>query len=169
MKKNIKVRQRDISDCGAACLSSISAYYKLELPVSRIRQMACTDQRGTNVLGMVEAAEKLGFAAKAVKALDTEGQPNLDSLSKVPKPTIAHIVKKDLRHFVVVYAVSPKKITVMDPAIGEMENYSPEEFSQLWTGILFENVRIQVATIPVDCEDDYSECICVNGGRTIIK
>lgn len=147
MNHNIKVRQRDISDCGAACLSSISAYYKLELPVSRIRQMACTDQRGTNVLGMVEAAEKLGFAAKAVKALDTEGQPNLDSLSKVPKPTIAHIVKKDLRHFVVVYAVSPKKITVMDPATGEMENYSPEEFSQLWTGIL-------ILLVP---DDDFEE------------
>lgn len=61
MKKAIKVKQRDITDCGAACLASIAACYKLQLPVSRIRQYAGTDKRGTNVLGLIEAAEKLGL------------------------------------------------------------------------------------------------------------
>ncbi len=37
------------------------------LPVSQIRQYASTNKKGTNVLGMVEAAEKLGFTAKGVK------------------------------------------------------------------------------------------------------
>ena len=45
---NYKVKQRDITDCGAACLASIGAWYKLGLPVSRIRQIAGTDQKGTN-------------------------------------------------------------------------------------------------------------------------
>ena len=57
-KKIIKVKQHDITDCGAACLSSISQYYGYNLPISRIRQFASTDKKGTNVLGMVEAAEK---------------------------------------------------------------------------------------------------------------
>ena len=55
---SIKVKQRDITDCGAACLASVAAYYKLTLPVARIRQMAGTDKKGTNILGLVEAAEK---------------------------------------------------------------------------------------------------------------
>lgn len=55
----IKVKQRDITDCGAACLASISAHYKLGMPVARIRQIAGTDKKGTNVLGLVTAAEKL--------------------------------------------------------------------------------------------------------------
>lgn len=54
--RKIKIKQRDITDCGAACLASVAAYYKLQLPVSRIRQFAGTDKRGTNVLGLIEAA-----------------------------------------------------------------------------------------------------------------
>ncbi len=34
---SIKVKQRDITDCGAACLASVAAYYYLTLPVARIR------------------------------------------------------------------------------------------------------------------------------------
>ncbi len=51
---SIKIKQHDIRDCGAACLASISAYYKLKIPIARIRQFAGTDKRGTNVLGMVK-------------------------------------------------------------------------------------------------------------------
>jgi ABC-type bacteriocin/lantibiotic exporter with double-glycine peptidase domain len=50
----------DITDCGAACLASVGEHYKLKLPVARIWQIAGTDKRGTNVLGMVKAAEQLG-------------------------------------------------------------------------------------------------------------
>lgn len=41
---NIKVKQRDITDCGAACLASVAAHHKLKLPVSKIltfRQFCC--------------------------------------------------------------------------------------------------------------------------------
>jgi len=61
------IKQHDITDCGAACLASISAHYKLKLPIARIRQMAGTDKKGTNLLGMIKAAEKLGFVAKGVR------------------------------------------------------------------------------------------------------
>ena len=58
---NIKVRQRDITDCGAACLASVAAHFRVRIPVSRIRLYAGTDKKGTNVLGLTEAAKKLGF------------------------------------------------------------------------------------------------------------
>ena len=63
----IRVKQRDITDCGAACLASIAAYYGMSMPVARIRQFAGTDKKGTNVLGLLEAASKLGFTAKGVR------------------------------------------------------------------------------------------------------
>ena len=63
----VKIKQHDITDCGAVCLASIASYYKLQLPVARIRQIAGTDTKGTNVLGMVKAAELLGFSAKGVR------------------------------------------------------------------------------------------------------
>jgi len=63
----IKVKQRDITDCGAACLASVAAYYKLKMPVARIRQFAGTDKKGTNILGLVEASGKMGFLANWLK------------------------------------------------------------------------------------------------------
>jgi ATP-binding cassette, subfamily C, bacteriocin exporter len=130
MKRPIAIRQRDITDCGAACLASVAAYYNLKLPVSRIRQLASTDKKGTNVLGLIEAATKIGFDAKGVKG-------EYESLYKVPTPAIAHIVVKEvLYHYVVIYEVTPKYVLVMDPAEGVVQKYSHPEFRKEWTGIL---------------------------------
>lgn len=130
MNKKTLIKQHDITDCGAACLASVAAFYKLQLPIARIRQYASTDKKGTNVLGMIEAAQQLGFQAKGVRG-------TLESLSKIPKPAIAHvIVKETLHHFVVIYEVSPTHITVMDPGDGRIHKKTIEEFTKEWTGVL---------------------------------
>lgn len=125
-----KVRQRDATDCGAACLAAVAGHYKLKLPIARIRQYASTDRRGTNVLGMVEAATRLGFVAKGVKG-------PVESIPRIPLPAIAH-VKQDsgLLHYVVIQAASPESITIMDPADGERHRLSTAEFAERWTGVL---------------------------------
>ena len=133
----MKVKQHDITDCGAACLASIAAYYGLKMPIARIRQIASTDKKGTNVLGLLEAAGQLGFSAKAVKALDANGEKLTDPLEKIPKPAIAHvIVNEKLLHYVVIYKANGKHVTVMDPADGKMHRYTYEQFKAMWTGIL---------------------------------
>lgn len=130
MDKSIKVKQHDITDCGAACLSSIAANYGLKLPISRIRQYASTDKKGTNVLGLIEASEKLGFMAKGVRG-------EFESLLKIPKPAIAHVIINDhLHHYVVLYEVTEKLVTLMDPADGKLHKYQQEEFKKIWTGVL---------------------------------
>ena len=127
-KKTIK--QHDITDCGAACLASISAHYKLETPIARIRQYASTDKKGTNVLGLIEAAKKLGFEAKGVRG-------DFESLYKIPKPAIAHvIIKERLQHYVVIYEVTKTFIKIMDPGDGKFHKKSHEEFKKEWTGVL---------------------------------
>lgn len=127
----MRVKQRDITDCGAASLASIAAYYKLKIPVARIRQFAGTDKKGTNVTGMVEAAQRLGFDAKGLKG-------PFESLSKIPLPAVAHITVKDgaLQHYVVIYKVDSKFIHVMDPGDGKMHKKTHDDFKKEWTGIL---------------------------------
>ena len=130
MRKGTKVKQRDITDCGAACLASIAAHYQLLLPVSRIRQYAGTDKKGTNVLGMIEAAEQLGFQAKGAKG-------GVDSLSKIPLPAIAHLVLKNgLNHYVVIYKVTDKIVKYMDPADGYIYKKTIDDFKEEWSGII---------------------------------
>jgi ATP-binding cassette subfamily B protein len=130
MKRETRIKQHDISDCGAACLASVSAHYGYHLPISRIRQYAGTDTKGTNLAGMVEASEKLGLMAKAVRV-------KKESLTEVPLPSIAHLKIKDVwHHFVVIYKISKKTIRLMDPATGNIENWSREKFNNQWTGII---------------------------------
>jgi ABC-type bacteriocin transporter len=136
-----RIKQHDITDCGAACLTSIAAYYKLRIPIARIRQYAGTDQKGTNMLGLIEAAQKLGFQSKGVKG-------TIENLSKIPLPAIAHIVVKKstessdvnpgtgLHHYVVLYQITDKKVTYMDPGDGKFHTKTKDDFKQLWTGVL---------------------------------
>jgi ATP-binding cassette subfamily B protein len=99
--------------------------------------MAFTDKRGTNMLGMIEAAEKVGFLAKAVKAVNPDGSKKTDPLYKIPKPAVAHVVVKgNLHHFVVIYKVSKTHIRIMDPADGRILKKPLEDFVKEWTGVL---------------------------------
>jgi ATP-binding cassette subfamily B protein len=130
MKQRTCIRQHDITDCGAACLASVTAFYGLQVPISRIRQYASTDSSGTNLLGMAEAAEKLGLEAKAVR-----GTP--ESLPHIPVPAIAHLnLQGGLRHFVVLYRVTPSRVTVMDPQHGKCCRMTRDEFIKTWSGVL---------------------------------
>lgn len=130
MNKRTLVKQHDLTDCGAACLASVAAHYKLRIPITRIRQYSGTDKRGTNILGLVEAAEKIGFQAKGVKGA-------LSSLEKIPLPAIAHVVLQNgLHHYVVIYKTGNHKVSFMDPADGKLHSTLIEDFKQLWTGVL---------------------------------
>ena len=124
------VKQHDITDCGAACLATVSKQYGLKVPVSRIREVAGTDKKGTNMNGLVKAAEQLGFSAKGVKG----DQKAL--FSDFPLPAIAHvIIDGNLLHYVVIHKITKNKIVVADPARGVV-NYKPEDFFNIWTGVL---------------------------------
>ncbi len=126
----ITIKQHDITDCGAACLASVAAHHGFQLPISRIRQYAGTDKKGTNVFGLIKAAEKMGFEAKGVRG-------DFESLFKIPKPAIAHvIVKERLQHYVVIYRITKKHVFIMDPGTGKLEKRSPERFKKEWTGVL---------------------------------
>ncbi|TRX65801.1 peptidase domain-containing ABC transporter [Carboxylicivirga sp. M1479] len=126
---NVKVQQYDATDCGAACLVSVARYYKLRLPIWDIRQQAGTNQVGTSALGLVKAAESIGFDAKGVEV-------SIDDIKEIPLPAIAHVqLPSGNKHFVVVYKVGKKKVKVMDPAIGQMYQLSLEEFEKRWSGV----------------------------------
>ncbi len=128
--KHYCIKQHDITDCGAACLATVSKQYGLKMPISKIREVAGTDKQGTNAAEMIKAAEKLGFTAKAVK-VDRNA-----FFSEFPLPAIAHvIVDGALLHYVVIHKITKKQVVVADPAKGIVK-YSPEEFFKQWTGIL---------------------------------
>ena len=131
------IKQHDITDCGAACLATVSRQYGFKTSITKIRQIAGTDKMGTNAYGMVKAAEQLGFTAKAVKG-------NQDAFfSEFPLPAVAHVVREGgLLHYVVIHKITKSKVVIADPAKGIIK-ISPEEFFKEWTGILILMVPAQ--------------------------
>ena len=94
------VRQRDQSDCGAAALATLALHYRRPIGLEAMRDLAGTDRIGTNLLGLLDAAEKLSFTTKAVKG-------PFEALAQVPLPAIAHVkTEEGLGHFMVLYRVA---------------------------------------------------------------
>ena len=123
------VLQHDITDCGAACLAMVCRQYGYKKSISQIREIAGTDKEGTNALGLVTAAKELGFNAKGVKG-------SIDDLTgKIPLPAIAHVVKDNLLHYVVIHRIKKGKLLIADPAVG-LVSYSKKDFDQIWSGVL---------------------------------
>ena len=127
--KRTNIKQHDVTDCGAACIASVAAFYDLDLPIARIRQMASTDTKGTNILGLIEASARIGFTAKGVRG-------TYENLPNIPLPVIAHVNQNNMAHYVVIYKVTASWLEVMDPAYGERQKVTSDEFRKNWTGVL---------------------------------
>lgn len=140
------IKQHDITDCGAACLATICRQNGYRIGITKIREVAGTDKQGTNVAGVIKAAERLGFSAKGVKG-------NKEAFfSEFPLPCIAHvIVDGNLLHYVVIHRISKKQVIIADPGVGIVK-LTPEEFfgeinkdnkppKYQWSGILILMVK----------------------------
>ena len=102
------VRQADQSDCGAAALATVLLHHRRPVPLQRLRDLAGTDRIGTNLRGLVEAAEPLGLTARAVKG-------PYDALPQVPVPAIAHTrTAEGLGHFVVIHKATAKGVVIAE-------------------------------------------------------
>ncbi len=135
------VKQHDMTDCGAACLATISKQNGYKISISKIREIAGTDKQGTNAYGVIQAAEQLGFSAKGVKG-------NAEAFfSEFPLPCIAHVIADgNLMHYVVIHKITKKQVIIADPAKGIVKLTPEEFFGQVkeegkppkyqWTGIL---------------------------------
>lgn len=123
-------KQRDLTDCGAACFAYVCHHYRLRLPVARLRQELGTNLQGTTAAGLVQAARRLGFTARGVKGPAT-------ALPTVPLPAIAHCsLEGGLQHYVVLVRWSARGARVMDPAVGRIEKWPHARFNTAWTGVL---------------------------------
>jgi ABC-type bacteriocin transporter len=121
------IKQFDSSDCGPACITMIANYYGKRISLTQAREWAGTDKNSTNLKGLIESAERIGFDAQALKGDADALTPDLDT------PFIAHLNKEGLFHFVVVTKITQKTVTYADPADGNIKK-PIEDFLKLWTG-----------------------------------
>lgn len=120
--KFIYLKQPDEMACGATCLRMIAKFFGKSYSLPDIIQLSGTTREGANLMGLIEAAEKIGFRTLGVKV-------SLVKLMKeAPLPCVAHW---NQNHFVVIYKIKKDKIYIADPAHGLLV-YSKEEFIKSW-------------------------------------
>lgn len=114
LSKKLKFyKQLDYMDCGPTCLRMIASFYGEEYSLDYLRANSYITKSGVSLLGLSEAAEKIGFKTLSAKV-------SYEQLSEqVPLPCVLHWNQE---HFVVLYSIEKKtffrpkeKIVIADP------------------------------------------------------
>ena len=123
------VLQMEITECGAACLAMILAYYGRWMPLEELRVLCGVSRDGVTASRIIHAAKSLGLAAQGVRASVTR-------LSSLNFPMIVHW---EHNHFVVLQGFRSDRIYINDPREGP-RTISWNEFEGSFSGtcLLFE-------------------------------
>lgn len=122
-------------DCGAACLAMVAKHYGMSLPITKCRELTKTDKIGTNLYGLVDGVEKIGFKAEALSGGPDELAEGIAN-GEICFPFVAHTVSEDtMLHYVVVYGVKHGRFQIADPGKGK-QRMTPEQFFSCWTGYI---------------------------------
>lgn len=131
------VRQKEKMDCAAACLCTVSKFYKKNISLEFTKEMLKTDIYGASVYGITETANKIGFTAEALEGSLAELEKGIDT-KEIAVPFIAHFKYEDgLNHFVVVYKIKKDKIYYFNPEKGN-ELMEKKLFDKVWTGVIID-------------------------------
>ena len=115
--------QIDAKDCGPTCLKIVAKHYKKVISIQKIRTISQTTREGSSLLGLSDAAEKLGFRSLGVKL-------TYEAVKKMPLPCVLHW---NQNHYAVLYAVKNDIFHISDPGHGLIK-YNKEEFLRHWMG-----------------------------------
>lgn len=115
------VRQLDVMDCGAACLSMVSRHYGRFHTLISLRSLVGIGKDGSSLTGLIKAADQMGFKTFAA-------QLSYNQLIKIPLPAILHWGQA---HYVVLHEVSKKHFHIADPGKGKVR-LNEKQFREHW-------------------------------------
>ncbi len=99
-------KQPDQMDCGPSCLRMIAKFHGRSFSIQTLRQLCEINKDGVSLLGLSDAAEKIGFQTIGTKL-------ELSDLKEIELPCILHWKQN---HFVILYKITNKKYLIADPA-----------------------------------------------------
>jgi ATP-binding cassette, subfamily B, bacterial len=142
-------RQRDAMDCGPTCLMMAAAAHGRQYPLTYLRERSYLSREGVSALGIMEAAEDIGFRTMTVKVPFDTGKDTA-CLLNAPLPCIGHW---NQQHFVVIYKVTRSHIWVADPGAGKFK-LTRKDFEKSWLSDANQGVLILLDPTPAFYQRD---------------
>ena len=118
------------SECGAACLGSILAYFGRWVPLTELRQKCEVSRDGSSAASILRASRHYGLECKGLSV-------RADHLKKLRLPLI---VFWQFSHFLVVEGFDARHFYLNDPATGR-RRISADEFTRGYSGIALQFKR----------------------------
>ena len=118
------VLQMEATECGAAALGSILAYYGLFLPLETLRIECGVSRDGSKAVNVLRAARRLGMVGSGFRY-------SPEQIREQPLPAIIHW---NFNHFLVLEGFKGDTVYLNDPAAGH-RTVDWEEFEGCYTGI----------------------------------
>ncbi len=124
-KKTPTVFQMEATECGAASLSMIFAYFGKHLPLEQMRIETGVSRDGCNAGNVMRAAKKYGLECHGYRK-------ELNSLLELKAPCIIHW---NFNHFVVYEGIKNGYAYLNDPAVGRRK-LTIDELDEGFTGVV---------------------------------
>ena len=123
--RKVSVLQHDSSDCGAACLVSAIKYYGGNSNIEKIRRLSGTNQTGSSLLGLYQAAKTHGMDATGYEA-------SVKDIIEYDNILILHVTPdKGLEHYILCFGYESGKFIIWDPAKG-LTMLSEYDLEKIW-------------------------------------
>ena len=123
MKGFYLIRQKDSMQCGIASLAMVCRNYGKNYSLDFLSSICFATKEGVSLLGISQAAEKLGFVTISGKI----------STKQLPNVTLPCILHWNQNHFVVLYGLDKdfKNFKIADPGKG-LISYNRKDFEKHW-------------------------------------
>ena len=118
------VMQMEATECGAASLAMVLAYFGRWLPLEQVRLDCGVGRDGSNAGNLLKAARTYGLKAQGYRC-------SLDGVKKMSFPLIVHW---NFNHFVVLCGFKKEQAVLCDQGHGRV-TVSMKEFDEAFTGI----------------------------------
>lgn len=136
-------KQLDGMDCGPSCLRMVAKHYGRSYNLRTLSMLCGFNREGVSLLGLSDAAEKIGFRSIGVKS-------NIEQLKEAELPCILHWRQY---HFVVLYKIKRNKYYIADPAAG-LVILDEANFNSSWASDNGSGIALLLSPTPQFYEQD---------------